>query len=62
MKIERAGELVGSGRLTNLQKEKQAANEVIEGEQCGLSITTKDDIKIGDILIFFTSEEKARHI
>ncbi len=62
VKIERAGELVGSGRLTNLQKEKQAANEVIEGEQCGLSITTKDDIKIGDILIFFTSEEKARHI
>lgn len=62
VKIERAGELVGSGRLTNLQKEKQAANEIIEGEQCGLSIATKDEIKVGDILIFFTSEEKARHI
>lgn len=62
IKIERANQEVGSGTLTNLQKEKQAASEVFEGEQCGLSVATRDEIKLGDSLIFFSREKKARKL
>lgn len=60
LKILRAGEEIGRGKLTNLQKEKQEAKEVVEGEQCGLSVATTTAIEIGDTLEFFRTETRAR--
>lgn len=62
IKIERADKVVGAGSLTSLQKEKQAASEVFEGEQCGLSVATSDEIKLGDTLIFYSREQKSRKL
>ncbi len=48
--------------IDNLQREKQDAKEVFEGEMCGLSLKTTKKIKIneGDKLEFFTREIKKR--
>lgn len=62
VKITRAKEEVGKGTITSLQKEKNAAKEVNAGEQCGMEIATTDKIEVGDRLIFFTTEERARRL
>lgn len=62
LKIMRGSEEIGTSKLISLQKEKQAAKEVTEGEQCGLVIANFGELKEGDELVFFTTEEKARHI
>ncbi len=61
-RIMRGGEEVGSGKVTNLQKEKQAAREVNEGEECGISFETQSNIELGDELVFYKVEEKARRL
>lgn len=53
-------ESVGEGTLTNLQKDKQDAKEAFEGETCGMSVATTASVELGDVLQFFTREEKAR--
>jgi translation initiation factor IF-2 len=60
VKIMRGDQEIGRGELTNLQKDKQAAKEVVEGEQCGLSVATTNKIEVGDSLVFFSTETKAR--
>jgi translation initiation factor IF-2 len=60
LSILRCGEVIGTGDLTNLQKDKQDAREVTEGEQCGLSVATTTAIEVGDTLEFFTTEMRAR--
>ncbi len=53
---------VGEGTLSNLQRDKQNAKEVFEGEQCGLSVATSAPIEVGNILEFYTTEERQRHL
>ncbi len=60
MRITRKGEVIGTGTLTSLQKDKQEAKEVFEGEQCGTNVSTVTPIEVGDVLQFFTTESKAR--
>ncbi len=60
LKIIHGDEELGRGKLTNLQKEKSAAKEVVEGEQCGMSVATALPIEIGDTLEFFTTETRQR--
>ncbi len=60
LRIKRGAEVVGEGTLTTLQKDKQQAKEVFEGETCGMSVATTSPIEMGDNLEFFTVESKAR--
>ncbi|HVQ43468.1 MAG TPA: translation initiation factor IF-2 [Candidatus Saccharimonadia bacterium] len=60
LRIKRSGEVQGEGVLETLQKEKQAAKEVVEGETCGMSVATSAAIEMGDTLEFYTVETKAR--
>ncbi len=62
LRVKRAGEVVGEGTLTSLQKDKQDAKEAFEGETCGLSVATHVAIALGDVLEFFTVESKARKL
>ncbi len=52
--------VVGTGTITSLQKDKQEAKDVVEGEQCGMSIATTSSINIGNSLEFFTTTTRAR--
>ena len=60
LRILRDKQVIGEGKITNLQKDKQEAKEVVEGEQCGMSVETTTPIEVGDVLSFYTSEERAR--
>ena len=51
---------LGEGTLVTLQKDKQQAKEVFEGETCGMSVATGAPIEVGDTLEFFTREERSR--
>ena len=60
LRIIRKKEVLGTGMLANLQRDKQDAREVFEGEMCGMSVTTTVAIEMGDTLEFYTTESKAR--
>jgi translation initiation factor IF-2 len=60
LQIVRKDEVLGTGTLSSLQKEKQESKEVFEGEQCGMNVVTTTPIELGDILRFVTYETRAR--
>jgi translation initiation factor IF-2 len=61
-RIKRGGEAIGEGKLTSVQKDKQEAREAFEGETCGINVATTTVIELGDVLEFYTREEKARKL
>lgn len=62
VRITRDKETIGAGTVTAVQKEQNKVSEAVENEQCGLSITTSNGIKVGDKLQFFTTEERRRSL
>jgi translation initiation factor IF-2 len=62
IKIISAKKEIGLGKLDSLQKNKESAKEVVEGEECGLSVETKTPITLGDELSFYSTETKARKL
>ncbi|HSX02812.1 MAG TPA: translation initiation factor IF-2 [Candidatus Saccharimonadia bacterium] len=62
LRIKRGGEALGEGTLASLQKDKQEAREAFEGETCGINVTTTTGIELGDMLEFYTREERARSL
>jgi translation initiation factor IF-2 len=60
LRIMRGKEVIGEGKITNLQKDKQESKEVVQGEQCGMSVETTTAIEVDDVLSFYTSEQRAR--
>lgn len=62
IKIISSKEEIGLGKLDSLQKNKESAKEIVEGEECGLSVETKTPITLGDELSFYSTESKARKL
>lgn len=60
LEIKRDGEIISKGRLSNLQQNKNATQEVGKGNECGVTYDGDVKIKEGDILISYTEEEKKR--
>jgi translation initiation factor IF-2 len=60
VRVKRGNEAIGTGTLTNLQKEKVQAKQVVEGEQCGLNIAPALPVQVGDIIEFYTTETRQR--
>jgi translation initiation factor IF-2 len=60
IEVERNGEIIGKGRLSNLQQNKADIAEVKQGNECG--ITFEGDVKIteGDALIVYQEEKKKK--
>ena len=50
IEIERSTEVVGKGKVTNLQRDKEKTREVSEGSECGLVVESTTNIEVGDIL------------
>lgn len=61
-RVLRDKELLAEVEVTNLKRGPQDAKEILEGEMCGLSFTSKArvDIAEGDRIEFFTRELKQR--
>jgi translation initiation factor IF-2 len=60
LRIIRNKEILGEGKLTSLQRDKQEVKEAFEGETCGLKVATSVAIELGDHLEFYTVESHAR--
>jgi len=58
--IIRDGEILGSGKLSQLQQAKADVKEVIEGNECGIRFEPGDpvvEIQVGDTMEFFEEEK-----
>ncbi len=62
IEVKRDGEIVGDGLMTNLQKNKENADEVGQGNECGVVFEGPVKIAVGDTLVSYTVEEKKRRI
>ena len=62
IEVKRDGEIVGNGKMTNLQQNKNNTQEVNQGNECGLTFEGVTKIKEGDNLICYQEEEKKRKL
>jgi translation initiation factor IF-2 len=60
VRVKRGDDVVHEGQIGSLRREKNAANEVKEGLECGLTIDGWDAIEIGDVVEAYTQEAKRR--
>ena len=50
IEVERSMEVIGKGKIANLQHNKERVKEVSEGSECGLVVEIGSSIEVGDIL------------
>jgi translation initiation factor IF-2 len=60
VRVIRNSEKIHDGDILNLRREKDNANEVKSGTECGISIKEFNDFKEGDIIEAFSIEEIAQ--
>ncbi len=60
IEIKRGDEIVGSGKMMNLQQNKQNADEVGQGNECGVVFEGSEKIQVSDTLLCYKVEEKRR--
>jgi translation initiation factor IF-2 len=62
MEILREKQPIGSGKLVQLQHNKEDVTEVKENFECGLTLEGSTKIEVGDVLLCYKEEEVARKI
>jgi translation initiation factor IF-2 len=60
IRVLRAGQVVGEGKIEALQSGKMPVKDVVAGQDCGLSFFGKTKIEIGDALEVYSEEMHAR--
>ncbi len=60
LEIKRGDEIIGSGKMGNLQQNKENAEEVGQGNECGLVFEGNERVAVGDTLIAYKEESKRR--
>lgn len=60
IEVKRDDEIVGVGKLSNLQHNKNNTDEVGQGNECGVTFEGGTKIQAGDTLICFKEEERKR--
>jgi translation initiation factor IF-2 len=60
IEVKREGEIIGRGKIANLQQNKANADEVKQGNECGITFEGNIKIKAGDTLVAYIEEEKKR--
>ena len=62
VRVRRGGEVIGLGKLGQLQSGKQTVNELPEGNEGGLQFDGKLKLEVGDVLEAYTEEEKEKKL
>ena len=62
VRVKRKGEIIGQGKLSQMQIAKQITNEVPEGSECGVQFEGKTKLEAGDILEAYKEEEKEKKL
>lgn len=60
LEVKRGDEILGQGKMANLQQNKQNVEEVGQGNECGVVFDGNVKIAEGDTLICFKEEERLR--
>ncbi len=56
LRLVREGVVVYTGKVSSLKRFKEDASEVRSGFECGVGIANFNDLKVGDVIEFFTVE------
>ena len=57
VRLVREGTVIWTGRLDSLRRFKDAVPKVEEGQECGIVLEDFADVKVGDVLEFFSTRE-----
>jgi translation initiation factor IF-2 len=60
VRVLRGSQLVGDGQISSLKRFKDDVREVLQGTDCGIGIDGVSDVRAGDVLEVYTTEEVAR--
>ena len=56
-RVRRGNAIIFEGRLCSLKRYQNDANEVREGQECGLRLDNFDDYQVGDVMDFYEVEK-----
>jgi translation initiation factor IF-2 len=59
-RVTRGGQTVGEGPVSSLKRFKDDVREVLQGQECGIGVESVSDLRVGDTIEVFTTEEVAR--
>ena len=62
VRVMRNDETIHDGDILSLKREKNEANEVKSGTECGISIREFSDFQVGDLIEVFNVEEIAQSL
>jgi translation initiation factor IF-2 len=60
VRLLREGQTVWTGRIASLRRFKDDVREVTNGFECGIALDGMNDVKVGDVIEAFTTEEVQR--
>ena len=60
VEILRNDELLGKGTITDLQHNKKRVDEVESGQECGMSYSGPEKLRVNDILVFYKEEQRKK--
>jgi len=61
-RVKRAGEIIGLGKISQLQSGKQSMNEIPQGNECGLQFEGKMKLEKEDVLEAYKEERKIKKL
>jgi translation initiation factor IF-2 len=59
-RVHRGSQVVGEGQIGSLRRFKDDVREVLQGMECGIGVEGVADVRVGDVIEAFTTEEVAR--
>jgi translation initiation factor IF-2 len=59
-RVLRGGQVVGEGQVGSLRRFKDDVREVLQGMECGIGVSGVNDVRVGDVIEVYTTEEVAR--
>ena len=62
VRLNREGVVIWEGEIDSLKRFKEDVREVNNGFECGIKLENYSDIKVGDIIESYTTEEVKRHL
>ncbi len=62
VRVRRGGEIIGLGKLPQLQSGKQSMNEIPSGSECGVQFDGKLKLEVNDVLEAYKEEKKVRKL
>ncbi|MGB0120611.1 MAG: translation initiation factor IF-2, partial [Solirubrobacterales bacterium] len=57
VRLVREGTVIWTGKLDSLRRFKDAVSSVLEGQDCGIVLDGYADVKVGDMLEFFSTKQ-----